>query len=131
MTGWLPGLAAITLFTEDLPATRAFYADVFDLELVFEDDDSAAYRFGGAVVLNLLRVEAADELVTPAPVAGPGQGTRALLTIPVEDTDAACAELARRGATLLNGPVDRPWGKRTAAFADPAGNVWEVAGPAR
>jgi len=31
------------------------------------------------------------------------------------------------GVTLLNGPVDRPWGRRTAAFADPSGNVWEVA----
>jgi uncharacterized glyoxalase superfamily protein PhnB len=28
---------------------------------------------------------------------------------------------------LLNGPMDRPWGIRTAAFADPAGHVWEIA----
>jgi uncharacterized glyoxalase superfamily protein PhnB len=28
---------------------------------------------------------------------------------------------------LLNGPIDRPWGRRTAAFADPAGHLWEVA----
>ncbi len=28
---------------------------------------------------------------------------------------------------LLNGPQDRPWGRRTAAFADPAGHVWELA----
>jgi uncharacterized glyoxalase superfamily protein PhnB len=27
----------------------------------------------------------------------------------------------------VNGPVDRPWGRRTAAFADPAGHAWEVA----
>ena len=32
-----------------------------------------------------------------------------------------------RGATLLNGPIDRPWGIRTAAFRDPAGHVWELA----
>ncbi|MET0609013.1 MAG: VOC family protein, partial [Gaiellaceae bacterium] len=25
------------------------------------------------------------------------------------------------------GPIDRPWGLRTAAFADPDGHVWEVA----
>ena len=131
MSGWLRGLGAITLFTEDLPATRAFYADVFGLELVFEDDDSAAYRFGGATVLNLLRVEAAGELITPAPVAGPGHGARAQFTIPVDDTDAACAELVRRGVTLLNGPMDRPWGQRTAAFADPAGTIWEVAADVR
>jgi hypothetical protein len=52
---------------------------------VFEDDDSPAYRFGGAPVLNLLRVEAAGELITPAAVGGPDQGARAQFTIPVQD----------------------------------------------
>ena len=128
-SGWLTGLHTVTLFTEGLPATRAFYADVLGLELLFSDEDSAAYRFGGTII-NLLRIEAADELVTPAPVAGPGLGVRALFTIAVSDVGATVAELARRGVGLLNGPLDRPWGPRTAAFADPAGNVWEVAGPA-
>ena len=32
-----------------------------------------------------------------------------------------------RGVELLNGPLDREWGVRTAAFADPDGHVWEVA----
>ena len=30
---------------------------------------------------------------------------------------------------LVNGPIDSPWGLRTAAFADPDGHVWEVAAP--
>jgi catechol 2,3-dioxygenase-like lactoylglutathione lyase family enzyme len=47
----------------------------------------------------------------------------------VDDADAACAALVERGVTLLNGPIDRPWGVRTAAFADPDGHLWEVAEP--
>ena len=129
MSALVDGLFAVTLFTEDLPATRRFYADVLGLELGFEDDNSAVYRLGGTM-LNLLRVEQADELVAPAPVAGPGHGARALFTCSVADVDATAAELVRRGATLLNGPVDRPWGPRTAAVADPAGHVFEIAGPA-
>ena len=129
-TALVDGLAAVTLFTEDLPATRAFYAEVLGLPFVFADDDSTVYRLGGTLI-NLLRVEAADELVTPAAVAGPDRGARALFTTHVADVDATAAELGRRGVPLLNGPVDRPWGPRTAAFADPAGNVWEIAGPAR
>ena len=39
-----------------------------------------------------------------------------------------CAELAARGVTLLNGPMDRPWGIRTASFTDPSGHIWEIAG---
>jgi uncharacterized glyoxalase superfamily protein PhnB len=76
-------------------------------------------------------VQAADELVTPARVGGPDAGARAQLTLSVDDVDARCAELTARGVTLLNGPQDRPWGVRTAAFADPAGHVWELAGPVR
>jgi uncharacterized glyoxalase superfamily protein PhnB len=45
----------------------------------------------------------------------------------VADVDATCAELERRGVQFLNGPIDRPWGARTAAFRDPAGHVWEIA----
>jgi uncharacterized glyoxalase superfamily protein PhnB len=45
----------------------------------------------------------------------------------VDDTDAVCAELARHGVELVNGPIDREWGVRTACFADPAGHLWEVA----
>jgi uncharacterized glyoxalase superfamily protein PhnB len=47
--------------------------------------------------------------------------------VSVEDVDAACRELAGLGVALLNGPMDRPWGIRTAAFADPDGHVWEFA----
>jgi catechol 2,3-dioxygenase-like lactoylglutathione lyase family enzyme len=38
-----------------------------------------------------------------------------------------CADLAAHGVKLLNGPIGRPWGLRTAAFADPAGNTREIA----
>ncbi len=48
-------------------------------------------------------------------------------TITVDDVDATCAELTARGVELINGPMNRPWGIRTACFADPAGNIWEIA----
>ena len=54
-------------------------------------------------------------------------GARFQLTIGVDDCDSTCAELASRGVTLINGPMDREWGLRTAAFADPDGHIWEVA----
>ena len=56
-----------------------------------------------------------------------GVGSRFQLTINVDDVDAICAELARRGVELLNGPLDRPWGVRTASFVDPGGHIWEIA----
>lgn len=121
-------LSAITLFVEDLPRTRLFYQDALGLEMVFEDDDSTAFDLAGTVI-NLLRVSAADELIEPAAVGGGDAGSRFQLTIEVPDVDAACAELAAKGLKPLNGPMDRPWGVRTACFADPAGHLWEFAAP--
>jgi lactoylglutathione lyase len=122
----LQNVGAITLFVEDLAAAVAFYREAFGLPVHFADDDSTVFDLGNTVV-NLLKVEAAGELVGAARVGTSDAGARAQYTIQVEDADATCAELTRRGVTLLNGPVDRPWGQRTAAFADPAGHVWEIA----
>jgi len=94
--------------------------------VVFEDDDAVAYTFGNTIV-NLLKTTAAPELIEPATVASREAGSRLVLTIDVHDVDAVCAELASRGAELLNGPMDRPWGVRTASFRDPGGHIWEVA----
>lgn len=124
----LQNLQAITLFVDDLPAAAAFYRDAFGLGLIHRDDDSAAFDFGNTVI-NLLRTPSAPELIEPAVVAEAASGSRMQLTVPVDDVDATCAALAERGVVLLNGPIDRPWGIRTAAFADPAGHVWELAGP--
>jgi catechol 2,3-dioxygenase-like lactoylglutathione lyase family enzyme len=119
-------VGAITLFVEDVQRARSFYESVFGVSPVYEDESSAAYRFENLLV-NVLDARSAGELVEPAAVGGTEGGSRLLLTIWVEDTDAACAELAKRGVSLLNGPVDREWGVRTAAFADPDGHVWELA----
>jgi catechol 2,3-dioxygenase-like lactoylglutathione lyase family enzyme len=62
-----------------------------------------------------------------ARVAEQDAGSRFQLTIWVDDTNVVCDELARRGVELRNGPLDRPWGLRTAAFEDPDGHIWEVA----
>jgi catechol 2,3-dioxygenase-like lactoylglutathione lyase family enzyme len=114
------------LFVEDLPASKAFYQDVFGLDVVYEDEDSAVVRLDN-VLINLLRAHRAPMLTEPVGVGGADGGARSLFTISVPDVDTTCAELRRHEVRILNGPVDRPWKRRTAAFADPAGNVWEVA----
>lgn len=124
--GWPGPIAAITLFTDDLAATKGFYADVFGLPVHYEDDNSAVFKFGETLV-NLLDASEAPELVAPAAVADPAAGVRFQFTLGVDDVDAACERLRARGVSLLNGPVDRPWGIRTASFRDPGGHIWEIA----
>jgi len=126
MDPWPKGIAAITLFVEELEATKAFYERAFGLPVVFEDPNSAVFAFGDTLI-NLLDAGEAPELIAPAPVGVPGAGARFQFTLDVDDVDAMCAELTSRGVELLNGPMDRPWGIRTAAFEDPGGHIWEIA----
>lgn len=119
-------LSAISLFVEDLPAAKAFYVGVFEVPVVYEDANSAVVKFEN-VLINLLQVAHAPEIVAPGPVAPPESGSRFQISIWVADVDAVCAQLKQRGVTLLQGPLDRPWGMRTANFVDPAGHSWEVA----
>ena len=119
-------IGAITMFTEDLDRSKRFYQDVFGLPTAWEDDNSAVFKFDNTVI-NLLKIPAAHELIEPGTVAGPEAGARFQLTVGVDDVDAVCAELASRGVQLLNGPMNRPWGIRTASFTDPSGHIWEIA----
>lgn len=114
------------MFVADHDRAKSFYEMAFDAESVYEDEHSIAFKFENMIV-NLLVTSEAHDLIGPAVVAGQDAGSRFQLTIGVNDTDAVCEELARRGVELLNGPIDRPWGMRTAAFADPDGHIWEVA----
>lgn len=123
---WPKGISAITLFVEDLDAAKQFYEKVFGLPVVWQDNNSAVFKFGDTLI-NLLKITEAKELIEPAKVASREVGSRFAFTITVDDVDAMCAELTARGVKLLNGPMDRPWGIRTASFVDPGGHIWEIA----
>ncbi len=119
-------IGAVTLFVDDLGAAKQFYQHVFDLPVHYEDENSAVFRFG-SVLINLLDISEAHELIAPATVGSRDAGSRSQFTVGVADVDAVCAALTERGVALVNGPMNRPWGIRTAAFADPSGHIWEIA----
>jgi lactoylglutathione lyase len=121
----LKKLDALTLFVADPQASKRFYGSIFSAEPIFEDDVSVALRFDNFVLNLLKRGDAVEDLLGPVPAAAAGASF--LLTVGVDDADETCAELERRGASIAYGPIDRPWGVRTASFADPDGYLWEVA----
>jgi lactoylglutathione lyase len=126
MSASLKSVGAITLFVEDPRRSKVFYGNVFELAVIYEDENSAVFRFENMIV-NLLTMPAARDLIDPAAVAGPETGSRFQFTIWVDDADAVCSDMAERGVTLLNGPMNREWGMRTASFTDPDGHIWEIA----
>ena len=116
-------LGATVLFVDDTGRAKEFYERAFGLAAVNEDDDAVTFRFDNTLV-HLLRRDAAERQIAPARVGG---APCCLLTIWVDDADAACAALRDRGVELVNGPVDHPWGIRAAIFSDPDGHLWEIA----
>jgi len=125
----LKSVGAITLFVEDPQRSKEFYDRVFQVDAVFEDENSVAFNFDNLFLNLLKRGSAVNELLGPVPVAEPGASFE--LTIWVEDADTVSAELAQRGVSVIGGPLDRPWGMRSAAFLDPDGYVWEVSADIR
>jgi catechol 2,3-dioxygenase-like lactoylglutathione lyase family enzyme len=125
MTPRIDHISAISLFVEDLQASKAFYLEIFDVKVIYEDESAVTVQFAN-LIINLLHVDNAPEIIEPGIVAPRDSGSRFQLSVWVEDVDAVCRALKARGVTLLAGPKNRPWGKRTANFVDPAGHSWEV-----
>ena len=69
----LKKISAMSLFVEDVQTAKSFYQDVFDVQVVYEDEVSAAMQFEN-VIINLLAVSEAPGLVEPGPVGGRDAG---------------------------------------------------------
>jgi len=126
MSASLASVGAITLFVEDSKESKSFYERAFELAPIYEDENSVVFKFDNTII-NLLNDSEAGSLIAPAAVAAGDAGARFQFSIWVDDANAVCQELTARGVELLNGPIDRAWGMRTATFADPDGHVWELA----
>ncbi len=117
---------ATVLFVEDLEKCTGFYRDTIGMEAVFSDDSSVVFRTADQDFL-LLKLSAAIEMVGEAALSlEHGAGHRVLLCAEVEDVDAAYQSLTAKGLTFIKPPKDQTWGRRTAYFADPEGNLWEL-----
>jgi lactoylglutathione lyase len=119
-------LGVVTLFQDDLDQAKDFYRTVFDKEPDFADSDVAVFHFDNTII-KLEKESSARDRLAPVPVAPQSAGSRVIFAIWVDDVDAACAELAGRGVSLLSGPADTAWGTRNAQFADPGGHIWGLA----
>jgi hypothetical protein len=104
MTLSLKSVNVINLFAEDLVGTKSFYQDVFGLTLIFEDGNSALFKFENMMVM-VRDVSAASELIAPAAVRSPGGGSRFVLAcswmmwtrrVPSWRTEASCCSTDRR-----------------------------------
>jgi lactoylglutathione lyase len=115
-------LAYVIVYVSDLPTSIAFYRDLLGLPFKFEDAGYAEFATDGIRFALYERRRA--EWLTGRPVT---PGPAAEVVFLADDVDECARRLAARGATIVSGPADRPWGHRTVHLADPDGFVVELA----
>lgn len=119
-------IAATVVFVKDVAKCKTFYRDTLGLEVTESDSEHVAVHMENVYFL-LLEVSAAAHMISEEELELKVEGgPRGLLAAGVEDVDAAYETLKARGVTFLRPPTDQPWGLRTAYFADPEGNLWEI-----
>ncbi|MEP7286170.1 MAG: VOC family protein [Chloroflexota bacterium] len=119
-------LTATVLVVQDLEKCMKFYQDMFALEPTFTDANSAAYRIEDHDFV-LLKVAAAADMISEEALSLDKEvGHRVLLCIGVEDVDVTYKALTAKGLVFIKPPKSQDWGRRTAYFADPEGNLWEL-----
>jgi len=122
-------LSVATIGVRDVRAMRAFFEGLGWTTTSPIDGDFSAFPLGGAV----LALYPVDLLAAEAGMTAPGvtdafKGFTLAINVEArEDVDAAIAAAREAGARVLAEPTDREWGWRSAYFADPEGNAWEVA----
>lgn len=119
-------ISATVMIVQDLDKCRNFYQDILGLKALFTDDVSSAYRMGEHDFVLLQESAAADMMGKEAISLGQGAGHRVLLCIAVEDVDTSYKDLSAKGIAFIKPPKSQHWGRRTAYFADPEGNLWEL-----
>jgi catechol 2,3-dioxygenase-like lactoylglutathione lyase family enzyme len=121
---------AIVLFVQDLAGCTAFYRDTFTLPYQGSDAQSASFLLQDGLYLILLSPQGSTGLLaTDGTTLKLEGGPRGLLAVSVADVDGAYKDLRAKGVTFVRTPTDQPWGLRTAHFADPEGNLWEINQP--
>jgi lactoylglutathione lyase len=117
---------ANVLFVQDLDRVMRFYRDTLGLEVVVSDDVSYAFRMADQDFA-IVHVSAGVRMLNAEVLAvQQGAGHRVMLCADVEDIDAVYAALTAKGLAFIKPPIDQVWGWRTAYFADPEGNLWEL-----
>jgi len=122
-------VAATVLFVRDLPRCLTFYRDTLGLQVTESTPELASFQMDNVYFL-LLEVSAAANMIgEEANALQIEGGPRVLLAAGVEDVDASYEALKAKGVTVLRPPTNQSWGLRTAYFADPEGNLWEINQP--
>jgi predicted enzyme related to lactoylglutathione lyase len=103
------------LTARDPVGLARFYETAFGLDLTY---DMGWIAFLSAASVQKIELHTASE--------GGSRTDLPVISIGVNDLDAAQAAVSAAGGEVVYGPVKEPWGLRRFFFRDPAGNLINV-----
>ncbi|MEH7334087.1 VOC family protein [Neobacillus drentensis] len=125
----LQRVTLITIGAINLPILRSFYQSLGWEETEISSDQYAVFKTAG-VLLSLFPIEelAKDAGIEFSHSTEAYRGvTFAINVDKPEQVDSTIEEIRQAGGKIVREPSDAFWGGRTAYFADPENNLWEVA----
>jgi len=124
----LARVTVVTLGAYDVPKLRAFYRGLGWRKKADSSDGFASFFTSGAILAIFpFSALAADGRVPPSEVGTAFRGVTLAINVErAELVDETIAELRAAGARITKEPEDAFWGGRSAYFADPEHNLWEV-----
>ncbi len=121
-------IGLITIITGNLPEMKRFYTEVLDFECI-EDLGSYVEFKNDGVRFALTTPEIMYEGTEHPTYRKEKKGQSFELAFPLpspEDVGKAYDEITEKGATAVKAPEMMSWGRTTAFFADPDGNIHEL-----
>ena len=131
---WMPGFRygallpplALNLLVADTARSAAFYREVFEAEVHYQDIDFAAVRVGPAEVMLHADHTHDEHPWHPQLQAGVARGVGAQLRLLGIDPDALERRARAAGATVVAGATNKGHGWRETLVRDPDGYEWAV-----
>lgn len=121
-------IGLITILTTDIPLMKSFYTDVMGFECIEDLGNYVEFKSTG-VRFALTTPDVMYEQSEHESFSVEAVGQRFELAFPLPTVEAvgkAYDEIVSKGATPVKAPEMMPWGRMTAFFADPEGNIHEI-----
>ena len=109
----------------DLPASKAFYVSLFELEVAFDSDWYVQLTArNGSLELGI--IDRKNELVPPDFQTAP---SGFYLTIVVEDADQVYRTAQKEKCEIIQAPQPTSYGQKRMLLKDPDGTLLDVSSP--
>ena len=124
----LDKIGLITIITNNLPKMKQFYSEVLNFKCI-EDLGSYVEFKNKGVRFALTTSDVMYEGTENPSYKEENKGHAFELAFPLpspEEVGKVYDEIIAKGATAIKAPELMPWGRMTAFFADPDGNIHEL-----